>query len=70
MEIMRELMDQDNEMDAIVLRYAEKRNYLKGFLTYLKKLESKNIIKIHLIKRLYVGTLFIESPSCVVWSPL
>ena len=69
LEILTELLDKENPMDKICIDYAEKRNYLNGYVAYLKQLERNGKIVIHKIQRAYLGTLFIESPSVVVWSP-
>lgn len=69
-EPVEELLDEHNLLDNLSIKYARKRNYLKGFLTYLRKLESEGKIKIHEAKRTNVGSFFIENSSMVVWSPI
>ena len=69
-EPIAELLDENNLMDYLSIKYFEKRNYLSGFLTYLRKLEEEGKIKIHEAKRNGIGSLFIEGYSVIVWSPL
>ena len=68
-EPITELLDKTKILDYLSIKYFELRNYLSGFLTYLKKLENEGKIKIHQAQRTYTGSLFIEGHSVVVWSP-
>jgi hypothetical protein len=47
--------------------YAEKRNYLQGYLSYLEQLEKEEKIEIILKKRLYGGSLYLEGYPVVIW---
>ena len=69
-EPIAELLDKNNLMDYLSIKYFEKRKYLSGFLTYLRKLEKEKKIKIHEASRNRVGSLYIEGYSVVVWSPI
>jgi len=69
-EPIGELLDQNNLLDYLSVKYFEKRNYLSGFLDHLRALESAGKIKIHEARRTYTGSLFIEGYSVVAWSPL
>ncbi|MCL4367016.1 class I SAM-dependent methyltransferase [Patescibacteria group bacterium] len=69
-EPIAEMLDEKVLLDYLSIRYFQKRNYLSGFLNYLQLLEKQGKVKIHLIKRSYIGSLFIEGYSIVVWSPL
>lgn len=69
LEPVAELMDESKEIDRLAVKYMEKRNYLSGFLTYLRELEKEGKVKIHEAKRTNVGFLFMEGYSLVVWSP-
>jgi hypothetical protein len=69
-EPIAELLDENRLIDNLSIRYFRKRNYLNGYLTYLKKLEKEGKIKIHEAKRTYIGSMFIEGYSIIVWSPL
>ena len=68
-EPISELLDENNLIDYLSIEYFKKRNYLSGFLTYLRKLESNGEIKIIRAQRTFVGSLFIEGYSVVVWTP-
>jgi len=68
-EPIEELMDSENLLDYLQLEYMKKRKYLKGFLTYLLKLEKNGKIEIIEASRNGVGSLFIEGYSVVVWKP-
>lgn len=68
-EPISEVLDESNLLDYLSVRYFEKRNYLSGFLTYLRRLERDGLIDIHLVRRTYIGSLFIDGYSVVVWSP-
>ena len=69
-EPIAELLDPSKLIDYLSIEYFKKRNYLSGFLHGLRKLENEGTIKIHLAQRVYIGSLFIEGYSVVVWSPI
>lgn len=69
MEPIAEVLDPTNEMDRLSIAYFKKRNYLNGFLDHLRALEKEGRITLHQVQRSYVGSLFIEGYSVVVWSP-
>jgi len=69
MEPVAELYDKDKLMDYLAVEYMARRNYLSGFLTYLRELESEGKVTIHEAKRTNVGFLFMEGYSPVIWSP-
>lgn len=54
---------EDNLLDDLALSYHRKRRYLSGFLTALK---GKDILE---VRRTYVGSLFHEAYSVIVWKP-
>lgn len=68
-EPIGELLSQDNLLDYLSVEYFKKRNYLSGFLNHLRELEKADKIKIHLAQRTYIGSLFVDGYSVVVWSP-
>jgi len=68
-EPIAELLDKNKLIDNLAIKYFRKRNYLNGYLDYLKKLEKENKIKIHEVKRTYVGSMLAECYSLIVWSP-
>ena len=68
-EPIAELLDENKLIDNLSIKYFRKRNYLNGYLDYLKELEKKGKIKIIEAKRTYIGSLFIEGYSIIVWRP-
>lgn len=69
-EPIGELLDESNLVDRLSQLYFKKRNYLDGFLLKLQQLEEKGKIKIHRAQRTFIGSLYIEGYSVIVWSPL
>ncbi len=68
-EPIEELLDEQNLLDFLSIQYFHKRKYLSGYLVRLKELEKQGILKIHREQRTYIGSMFIEGYSVVVWSP-
>jgi hypothetical protein len=68
-EPLIELYNNNNLDDYVLKLYAEKRNYLKNYVNYLKNLENRKIIKILDIKRIG-GVVTQETLSFIVWKPL
>lgn len=68
-EPISELLEENNLIDYLSIEYFKKRNYLNGFLTYLRSLEATGEIKILKAQRTFVGSLFIEGYSIVAWTP-
>jgi hypothetical protein len=54
-------------LDYLSVKYSQKRNYLEGYLSYLKKLEKKKFIKFIEVKKSYFGSLYINGYSIIVW---
>lgn len=69
-EPVMELLDENNLVDSFSITYCKKRNYLNGYLNHLRNLESQGKIKIIEEKRLFCGSLFLESISSVIWKPI
>jgi trans-aconitate methyltransferase len=69
-EPVAELLDERNLWDYFSIKYIEKRNYLRGFLTYLRQLEKQGKIRVLKARRTYIGSLFIEGYSVIIWTPL
>lgn len=67
-EPIMELYDQGNLLDYLAVFYSKQRNYLDGFLTYLRKLKNKGKIEILEAYRPYLGGVIHES-SLVIWRP-
>ena len=66
-EPIDELLDKTNLIDNLSIRYFRKRNYLKGFLPYLEKLEKEGKVEIVKKQRIFSGSYFIEGHSLVIW---
>lgn len=69
-EPIHEVLDENNILDELSIKYFNKRNYLDGLVNYVKKLEKKGAVKIHNLQRTYVGSFYIEGYSLLVWSPV
>lgn len=69
-EPMTEFLDENILLDKLSILYCQKRNYLKGYFSKLKYLEEIGKIEIILEKRLFFGSLFLESISVVIWKPI
>ena len=69
-EPVSELLDENVLLDYMSIEYFKKRNYLSGFLAGLREFEKMNRIEIIDERRTYIGSLFIEGYSIVVWRPL
>ena len=69
-EPIGELLDENNLLDYLSIQYFLKRKYLKGYLSYLKKLEQNGDIEILRTQRTYIGSLYIDGYSVIVWRPL
>lgn len=69
-EPIAELLDTNNLFDYLSILYFKKRNYLSGFLSKLQELEKKGLVKIHKAQRSFIGSLYIEGYSIIVWSPI
>jgi len=68
-EPMFEMLDENSLVDKLSILYFEKRNYLKNYLNYLRKLEKKDMIEIIKEQRLFGGSYFIEGYPIVIWRP-
>ncbi len=65
-----EFHDPNNLMDWLSVKFMKKRNYSISLLTYLRKLESDNIIKIIDAKRVPLGNLMSNCYTYIVWKPV
>jgi hypothetical protein len=70
LEPIEELLDSNNLLDNLSIRYFRKRNYLRGFLTRLRQLRDEGKIEIIKEQRTYTGSYYIEGHSLIVWRPL
>ena len=63
-EPIPELLDRNNLLDYLSIKYMEKRNYLKGYLDYITSHKDTELVY---VDRSYVGSLFIDGYSVIVW---
>lgn len=68
-ETIYEIYDRNNLLDYLALKYLEKRNYLRGFLPYLKHLEKNKKIKIIEVRRTF-GSFYHDGYTYIVWRPI
>lgn len=68
-EPINELLDPDNLLDFLSIQYAKKRGYLDGYLDKLRHMQAYDRLSIQVAKRSYVGSLFIDGYSIIVWKP-
>ena len=66
-EPLAEFLDPNNLLDCLSLAYFKKRNYLSGYAAHLKALAATGEIVIMEAKRSYIGSLFIDGYSVMVW---
>jgi hypothetical protein len=67
LEPIDELLDEEQLIDNLSIRYFRKRNYLNKFLPYLENLEKEGKIEILKKQRIFSGSYFIEGHSLIVW---
>lgn len=65
-----ELYDKNIPFDSLAVRFAKKRNYLRNYLSYLRKLENQRKIKILKTQRVRFGSIYQDNNSYVVWQPI
>jgi hypothetical protein len=68
-EPVSELLDSDNLLDYLSIRYFGARNYLNGLVDYLRLKESRGDLQILREQRSYVGSFYIDGYSLVMWRP-
>lgn len=66
-EPISEVLDGNNLIDFLSIKYFEKRNYLNSYLSYLQKLQDDKKIEILDVRRTYAGSYFIEGHTLIVW---
>jgi hypothetical protein len=68
-ETMYELYNQETLFDWLGAQYLEKRGYLIGYLTALRRLEEQGHIEILKVQRTF-GSLYHDGYTYVVWRPV
>lgn len=69
-EPISEVLDENNLVDNLTIKYFKKRNYLDGFLTYLNNLEKIGKAKIIDVRRLNYGSQYVEGHTLIIWKPI
>jgi hypothetical protein len=69
-EPIEEVLDEDNLLDYLTIKYFNKRNYLKNYLAKLQTLEKENKVEILEVKRLNYGSKFVEGHTLIIWKPV
>jgi SAM-dependent methyltransferase len=64
-----ELYDENSLPDYLAVMFHNKRGHSKGYLTFLKQLESEGKIELLKVKRLYFGSIMMEGYSLIIWRP-
>lgn len=64
-----EIYDDSNLLDFLAKKYIEKRNWLRGYFSTLRKLEQAGKIKIHMEKRTF-GSFFHDGYTITTWENL
>ena len=67
-ETVYELYDQEHLFDYVAARYLERRNWLRGYLSRLRELESAGKLELIKCQRTF-GSLFHDGYSYIVWRP-
>jgi SAM-dependent methyltransferase len=70
LEPISEVLDKNDLLQDLSIKYIEKRNYLSNFYNNLKKLEQNNKIEIIDVARTTIGSYFIEGYSLIIWKVL
>ena len=67
LEPISEVLDDNEKLQNLSIRYINKRNYLSNFYSSLQKLEKDNKIDIIDVARTTIGSYLIEGYSLIVW---
>ena len=66
---VKELYDLNQPLEHLAVKYTSKREYLSGYLNYLRQLESQKRIEILKAQRVFLGNMFHDGYSYIVWRP-
>ncbi len=70
LETIEELYNENNLFDYLAKIYDKERNYLNGYLSFLKEKEKEKKIKIIKVKKFNFGSMMHDSYSLIIWKPL
>ena len=62
-----ELYDKNNLVDYLAIKFHRKRGYTENYLARLRELESNNIVEILKVHRPFLGSLYMEGYSYIIW---
>jgi len=65
-----ELYEETNLLDYLAAKYHRRRGYLEDFLPALYRLQENGKIEIEKVARSFVGSVYDEGYSLIVWRPL
>ncbi len=65
-----ELYSKTSPFDQLAIKFAQKRNYLRHYLDYLRQLESEKKIKIIKMQRVRFGSIYQDNNSYIIWKPI
>ncbi len=68
LEPVHELYDPESLFDFVAARYAEKRGYLRGYLSELRALEQRGQVEILHVKK-HLGSLYHDGWVSLAWRP-
>lgn len=68
-ETLYETYDRNKLLDYLAIQYLQCRNYLRGFLPYMRELEKKGKITIMDVRKTF-GSLYHDGYTYIVWKPL
>lgn len=68
-EPIEEVLSDNILLESLSKKYFRKRNYLSGYLSYLRELSDLGKIDILREQRAYFGSFFIEGYTVIVWKP-
>jgi hypothetical protein len=68
-EPIGEVLDENELLDNLSLRYFKKRNYLDGLVDHVKELEKQGKVEILRLSRTYVGSFYIDGYTLLMWRP-
>jgi len=69
LETIKELYDESYLLDYLAIKYDSKRGYLDGYLSRLRELEKEGRVEILRAQRTFIGNLYHDSYSLIVWRP-
>lgn len=62
-----ELYDENNLIDYLAIKFHRKRGYTEGYLPRLRELEAQGKIELLKVKRLFLGSTYMEGFSYMIW---